>query len=234
MQPPPLSAIIGCSSGIGRALLELHRARGLPFVAFSHKPESCGLEGVVPLDLRAPEAAHAALEKSFAQNGPFSRVFLVSGTGDLEPDLAPAAAVSTISLNCSGFATAAYTACSHFEKSGAGQLIAVTSVAAIRGGSTSPSYHASKAFQSSLLEGLRCRYARKGLPIYVTEIRAGFVDTALMKADKPFWVATPETAARQILRHASYGTSVAYVTARWRLVGALLYWMPRFLHARIG
>jgi hypothetical protein len=38
------------------------------------------------------------------------------------------------------------------------------------------------------------------LPIVVTDVQPGFVDTAMAKADTLFWVASPQKAARQIPR----------------------------------
>ena len=38
------------------------------------------------------------------------------------------------------------------------------------------------------------------LPIYTTDVRPGFVRTAMAKADKMFWISSKEKAARQIFR----------------------------------
>lgn len=228
------SAIIGSSTGIGRALVEIHREQGIECIAFSSSPEK--LEGFLTfqLDLTNVEEASKVFQQAFDQFPNIENIFLISGTGEpeLEPDYT--IAESTLSLNCRGFTLAAYSAASYLEKRGSGQLLAVTSVAAIRGGSQSLSYNASKAYQSSLLEGLRCRMAKTGKPIAVTEIRAGFVDTAMMKADKPFWIATANQAAEAILAACRSRKELIYVLGRWRVIGWVLRMMPTFIYKKIG
>lgn len=228
------SAIIGSSTGIGRALAEAHRASGLECVALSRNPASLAGFPAFALDLTDERQAAGVFEKAFAQYPGIETIFLVSGTGDIEATPSYQTASATIELNCAGFTLAAYQAARHLEGRGAGRLVAVTSVAAIRGGSQSLSYNASKAYQSSLLEGLRCRFTRLGLPITVTEVRAGFVDTAMMKAEKPFWVATADQAARAILSASRTRKELVYVPARWRLIGWLLRLLPSSLYKRIG
>ena len=62
----------------------------------------------------------------------------------------------------------------------------------------------------------------------VTDIQAGFVDTAMAKGEGEglFWVAPVETAARQIVAAIRRKRSHAYVTRRWRLVAWLLRILP--------
>ena len=53
-----------------------------------------------------------------------------------------------------------------------------------------------------------------GLPIVVTDIRPGFVDTAMAKGEGLFWVASPHKAARQIYRAIERKAKHACVTRR--------------------
>jgi len=231
------TVIIGCSSGIGKALLDLYVEQGIPVVAASHKPEAIAVNSpkvkLVELDLKNQETVENQLSELFSISN-IATVHLVSGTGHLNPELATDLALDTTSLNCDGFSRAALATARYFQKRGHGHLVAVTSVAAIRGGSIVPSYNASKAYQSSFLEALRCKFQQAKLPIQITEIRAGFVDTAMMKTDKAFWVATPEKAARQILAATKTKQSIVYVSRRWVIIGKLLSIMPKFIYNRIG
>ena len=228
------AAIIGSSTGIGCALANLLRENAVETVLFTRFPEA--LEGFhsYSLDLTRETEAHELLSRALSEHPSIETVYLVSGTGDGEktPDIETAK--TTISLNCTGFTIAAYRAMDHFETQGGGQLIAVTSVSAIRGGSESLSYNASKAYQSSLLEGLRCRAAKRGTSITVTEIRAGFVDTSMMKAENSFWIATPRQAAEAIFAASRSKKEMVYVLARWRFLAWILSLLPRFLYKRIG
>lgn len=231
------SVIIGCSSGIGKALLDLHIEQNLPVIAASHKPESITVNSpnveLVKLDLKNQETVENQLSELFSIPN-IATVHLVSGTGHLNPELATDLALDTTSLNCDGFSRAALASARYFQKQGHGHLIAVTSVAAIRGSSIVPSYNASKAYQSSFLEGLRCKFQNSKLPVHITEIRAGFVDTAMMQTDKAFWVASPEKAARQIFATTKTKRSIVYVSKRWIIIGMLLRIMPKFIYNRIG
>ena len=232
------SIIIGCSSGIGKALLDLHIEQNLPVIAASHKPESITTTAdnveVVELDLTKQDVVEDQLTYLFANRNNISTVYLVSGTGFPNPELETDVALETIELNCNGFVQASLATARYFQTQGNDQLIAVTSVAAIRGSSGGPSYNASKAFQSSFLEGLRCKFKKSKLPIHITEIRAGFVDTDMIKTDEPFWVASPEKAAKQIFATTKTKKSIVYISKRWEIIGVLLNILPKFIYNRIG
>jgi short-subunit dehydrogenase len=73
-----------------------------------------------------------------------------------------------------------------------------------------------------------------GCSIAVTEVKPGFVDTAMMKPHRPLpavvrrlFVASPEKAARQILRAVEKRKMHAYITKRYGLVAAVLKLLPR-------
>lgn len=48
------------------------------------------------------------------------------------------------------------------------------------------------------MDGLRNKIAKLGVPITITDIQPGFVDTAIAQGEGLFWVASPEQAAKQI------------------------------------
>jgi short-subunit dehydrogenase len=165
---------------------------------------------------------------------PVDYVYLCAGTGHPNPNLLWKLEDETIRVNALGFAALASSAMSFFLKQGHGHLVGITSVAAVRGSSVAPAYGATKAFESHYLESLRLRARRSGAAVFVTEIRPGFVDTAMMKTDHPFWVSSPAMAARQIAAAAEARKSVAYVTRRWRLVVWLLRLLPNMIYARLA
>jgi hypothetical protein len=49
----------------------------------------------------------------------------------------------------------------------------------------------------------------------------------MMMAARPFWVASPEVAARQILRAVRKRAKHTYITRRWTIVAWLLKLLPR-------
>ena len=129
-------------------------------------------------------------------------------------------------MNVAGFTAIAVAAMRHFEARRGGHLVGLSSLAALHGHGDAPAYGASKAYVSRYLQALRHRVAARKLAIVITEIRAGFVDTAMAKGDGLFWVAPVETAARQILVAIRRKRPIAYVTRRWRLVAWLLRILP--------
>ena len=133
----------------------------------------------------------------------------------------------TLLVNITGFVSMAQAAMRHFLRQGHGHLVGISSIAALRGSGGGAAYAASKAFQSIYLDGLRDLARLRRLPIKVTEAQPGFVDTAMMKAARPFWAASPEVAARQILRAVRRRAKHAYITRRWAIVAWLLKLLPR-------
>jgi len=106
-------------------------------------------------------------------------------------------------------------------------------VAALRG-NPAAAYAASKAFQTVYLDGLRDLARQSGYPIAVTEVQPGAVDTAMLKPDHPLpalirrlFVASPEKAARQILRAIQKRKKHAYITKRYAPVAFILKLLPR-------
>ncbi len=121
----------------------------------------------------------------------------------------------------------------HFLSKGSGHLVGISSIAAIRGDDTAPAYNASKAFISNYMAGLRKKISKARLPIVVTDVQPGFVDTAMAKGDGLFWVASPQKAAHQIYTAIEKKKKHVYVTKRWKLIGWLMKIMPEFIYNRM-
>ena len=115
-----------------------------------------------------------------------------------------------------------------FKKQGYGHLVAVSSVAGVRGNRHVPAYFASKAFLNNYLESLWLKGKRSKAEIYVTDIIPGFVDTDLALG-KTFWMAPVDKAVHQIHKAIKHKKRRAYITRRWRWVALIL----RILPARI-
>jgi short-subunit dehydrogenase len=73
-----------------------------------------------------------------------------------------------------------------------------------------------------------------GLPIAVTDVRPGFVDTAMGQSPQRFWVASPELAAEQIYTAIRRRKHRAYITRRWILVAWLMRLLPDWLYRRLA
>ena len=233
--------IVGASSGIGKELARLlagdkfrvgitGRRLELLEELKSQNPDNFAISN---FDIREPENAVEKLEMLTAELGGLDLIIISSGTGDINPGLDFGIEKNTIDTNVTGFTCVADWAFNYFRNQGHGHLVAISSIAGIRGSAEGPAYNASKAYQINYLEGLRQKARKSKLPIYITDIRPGLVDTGMAKGDGLFWVMPVEKAARQIHKAITKRKRVATVTRRWRFVAMLLKIMPRSIYERM-
>ncbi len=233
--------IIGASSGIGKALAEI----------LSKEDYTLGLTGrrvnllddlanTLPnkaitkeMDVSDPLKAKQQFEELIGVLGNVDLVIVSAGTGHHNPELEPALELETINTNVSGFTTIAGAAYNHFKKNKKGHLVGISSILTLRGNAGAPAYNASKAFMSNYMEGLRLKALKENLDIHITDIRPGYVDTAMAEGDHMFWVAPPEKAAKQIVDAIKSNKSCAYITKRWRLIAWLMRIAPNFLYKKL-
>ncbi len=233
--------VIGASSGIGRALaVRLSRdgyrigvvARRADLLA-QLQTELSGPCVIKTVDVSQPDLAMPLLHELIDELRDVDLFIVNAGTGSENAALAWAPERDTIAVNVLGFAAMVNVAVAHLEKRGSGHLVGISSIAALRGIGGAPAYAASKAFVSNYLQGVRYRFNKMNLPIVVTDVQPGFVDTPMAKGEKLFWVASPETAARQIVAAIRVRRKHVYVTRRWRLVAWLMRIVPDALYARL-
>lgn len=178
------------------------------------------------IDLIDPEASIATFEGLASELGGVDLVVVSSGVGHENAALDWPPEAETVEVNVAGFTAIAVAAMRHFEERGRGHFVGLSSLAALHGHGDAPAYGASKAYVSRYLQSLRHRVAARKLPVVVTDIQAGFVDTAMAKGEGLFWVATADEAARQIATAIRRKRRHAYVTRRWRLIAWLLRVLP--------
>ncbi|NTW81936.1 MAG: SDR family NAD(P)-dependent oxidoreductase [Chlorobiaceae bacterium] len=229
--------IIGATSGIGRALATLYVAEGWAAgitgrrkVLLDELSEQLGGNVLARvMDVADTTGARRLFDELVASMGGVDLVIISAGTGYLDPFIPWETEMETVQTNVTGFASIAHAAFEMFRRQGYGHLAGISSIAAVRGG-PAPAYNASKAFVSRYLEGLRCVASSRNLPIYVTDILPGFVDTAMAKGEGLFWIASPERAARDIFNAIGKKKRRVWITGRWRFVALLLQFMPERLY----
>lgn len=237
----PGAIIIGASSGIGAALARRLSAHGYKVGLAARRVELLEqLRSELPnpafikaLDVSQPEPAMQALQDLAREMGDVELYVVNAGVGFLNPHLDWSKERQTIDVNVLGFAAMVNVAVQALEVRGSGHIVGISSLAALRGGRAAPAYHASKAFVSNYLEGVRQRCQHRKLAITVTDIQPGFVDTPMAQSPHLFWVASAARAAEQIYAAIRGRKRHAYITKRWRLVAWLVKGLPAALYQRM-
>jgi short-subunit dehydrogenase len=233
--------IVGASSGIGKSLAKtLARdgyqlglaARRLPLL-LDLQQEIGSQARIKQIDVTDTQDAISRLSELVQEMDGVNLIVICAGTGFENPELDWDKENKTIAVNVAGFTAIANAAIHFFLKNGSGHLVNISSIAALRGSGSAPAYNASKAFESIYLDGLRHKIARLGLPITITDIQPGFVDTAMAQGEGLFWVASPEKAASQIYQAIQAKKKHAYITKRWRLIAWLLKFAPDSVYYRL-
>jgi short-subunit dehydrogenase len=232
--------VVGASSGIGRELAVVFSRNGYTVGLTARRLHLLEeLKDILPgptlckqMDISDHSKAMRLLQEMIEEMGGLDLIIICAGIGFINPDLNWAKEKQTIEVNVTGSTALANVAFRHFEQVGRGHLVGISSLAALRGNRKAPAYNASKAFMSNYLEGLRNRALKAGLPIVVTDIQPGLVDTVMAQGEGLFWVAPPEKAARQIYKTIQRKAKRAYVTKRWRLVAWLLKVLPDSIYAK--
>ena len=215
--------IVGATSGIGNALAKILAENEYKIgITGRRKIELETLKKTKPKNFSisafdcTTENNTQKLTELVTKIGGLDLLVLSSGIGDLNKKLEFKKENSTNQLNVIAFTEIVGWAFNYFEKQGKGHLVAISSIAGLRGSRMAPAYNASKAYQINYLEGLRQKAMSSKKQIYITDIRPGFVDTDMAKGDGQFWVATKVKAAKQIYGLIKRKKSVGYVTKRWQ------------------
>ena len=153
-----------------------------------------------------------------------------SGVGFINPKLEWNEEEQSINTNVLGV-TKLYTLTYNlFKKQQFGHLVGISSIASLRGNRAAPVYFASKAYQKAYLESLYIKTKSiQSKKVFITDIRPGFVDTAMALGDGIFWLVPLEKAVKQIHTAIKKKKRVAYISKRWRLIALVLKIAPAWL-----
>ena len=228
--------IVGASSGIGYELAVQLAALGYQLGLMARREERLNeLSNLLPgdhfvqvTDLTDADSARAQLASLITQMGDVELIVVNSGVGASEKKLDWAVESEMIDVNVRGFTAMSMDAMNYFVQRGGGHLVGVSSIAAHFSGGLSLTYNASKAFVSSYLNGMRSRAARSRLPITITTVEPGFIDTPMLET-KPVWTVPVEKAVAQIVKAIINKKDHVYITKRWVVVAGMFYILPSWL-----
>ena len=232
--------IIGASSGIGRELARILTKNNYIVGITSRREnllmelqkENPGQYIYKAFDIRDLSKTAKSLRELIKELGGLDLFVISSGIGYINPELDAEPEFQTIDTNITAFTDLVTFAFRYFRDHKGGHLVGITSLGGLRGNKSAPAYNASKAYQSNYLEGLRQKARSLEIPIFVTDIKPGFVATDMAKGDRLFWVASPGKAALQIYRAIRLKKRKAYITKRWRLYAILLKIFPGWIYEK--
>ena len=228
--------IIGASSGIGYELAVQLATRGYQLGLMARRQERLaelndrlpGQHFIQVTDLIDADMARTQLAALIEQMGDVELIVVNSGVGASEKILDWTIQSEMIDVNVRGFTAMSMDAMNYFVQRGGGHLVGVSSIAAHFSGGLSLTYNATKAFVSNYLNGMRSRASRSGLPITITTVEPGFIDTPMLQS-KPMGTASVEKAVTQIIKAILAKKSHVYITRRWVIVAGLFYILPNWL-----
>ena len=232
--------ILGASSGIGRALSDRYIVAG-HIVGISARRTEILQEMAAEkdnvyyetVDVQQPELCVDRLRQLIQRMGGLDLFILCTGIGSMNATLDREIEQSTIRTNVVGWTAVVDEIFQFFRHQGHGHIAAISSIASLRGLGPAPSYSATKAYQAHYLESLHQLALASGAPIYVTNIRPGFVNTPLLAhPEKFFWVVPLGRAADQIIFALARKKSTVTVTRRWKLIVPILLSLPNWIIAK--
>lgn len=228
--------VIGASSGIGREIAKLLMKDGWTVGVAARREDmlkELNAAAVEQIDV-TKEDATMRLQTLISQLGGMDLFFYASGIGKQNRELQEDIELATMQTNGIGFTRMIGEAYRFFAAQGSGHIAAITSIAGTKGLGPAPSYSATKAMQNSYLQALEQQAKSRGLNIRFTDIRPGFVDTALLSGDYHYpMMLKPEKVAKEIIDAINHHHHIRVIDWKYRLLTALWRRIPRWLWRRI-
>ena len=241
--------IVGASSGIGLEVARLLLTEGWhlgvaarreePLLAL--KQEAPGRVEVMTIDVTQPDADQRLLTL-INRIGGMNLYFHASGIGKQNRTLESDIELRTTETNALGFTRMIGAAFRYFANlpSIAGKepeerhIAAITSIAGTKGLGPAPSYSATKAMQNVYLQALEQQAHQRGLDIRFTDIRPGFVDTALLNGTFKYpMIMKPEAVARDIVSSIYGKRHVRVIDGRYRVLTFFWRLIPNWIWRRL-
>ena len=228
--------VIGASSGIGREVALLLMKEGWTVGVAARRVDrlqELHATAMEQIDVTQEEAT-VRLQSLISRLGGMDLFFYASGIGKQNRELKAEIELATLETNGLGFTRMIGEAYRYFAERGRGHIAAITSIAGTKGLGPAPSYSATKAMQNVYLQALEQQANARGLKIRFTDIRPGFVDTALLDGDFHYpMMLKPERVAQEILYAINHHLHIRVIDWKYRLMTAFWRRIPRWLWRRI-
>lgn len=232
--------IIGATSGIGEEIAKIYIAQGWQVGVAGRREEALTvLAATAPAQVKtqvidvtsadAPEQLQSLIEKL----GGMDLFLLSSGIGSQNVKLEPEIELNTARTNVEGFIRMVTAAYRFFKEQGSGHLAVISSVAGTKGLGSAPAYSATKRFQNTYIDALAQLARMERLSIQFTDIRPGFVATALLKNRKYPLLMRADSTAQHIVKALANKKRVAIIDTRYAILVFFWQLIPRWLWERL-
>lgn len=232
--------IIGATSGIGEEIAKIYIAQGWQVGVAGRREEALTvLAATAPAQVKtqvidvtsadAPEQLQSLIEKL----GGMDLFLLSSGIGSQNVKLEPEIELNTARTNVEGFIRMVTTAYRFFKEQGSGHLAVISSVAGTKGLGSAPAYSATKRFQNTYIDALAQLARMERLSIQFTDIRPGFVATALLKNRKYPLLMRADSTAQHIVKALTNKKRVAIIDTRYAILVFFWQLIPRWVWERL-
>lgn len=241
--------IIGASSGIGRAVASLLVEKGWRVAVTARRSDALdelrvmyGADRVttMAMDVTKLEATKT-LDTLISEFGSPDLFFYASGIGGQNRELDIAKELDIINTNSMGMVRVVDHFVNHvrqsevYNKKNKAHIAVITSVAGTRGIGSAPAYSASKAMQSEYITALSQLCHMESIPAKFTDIRPGFVKTAILNPNKHYpMLISVERAAQHIYRGLVRKRRVLIFDWRFKLLVLFWHLIPRFVWERLS
>lgn len=235
--------IVGATSGIGQEIARLHAARGDEIYISARDKEELS-RSVADLKIRGAADVHSgaydlskveqvtSLRKDADKKlGLPLKIYLAAAMSGDYPDVAmdEGAVAKLYQANAAGPIALLNGYLKDFAKRGKGQIIGLSSVAALKGKGNNPVYAGSKAALNVYLEGLRNGFKTRG--VEVLTVYPGFTDTGLTFGMKGLmFLQSPQLAAADIVKAADKKKDILYTPRIWWLIIMIFKHLPGFVY----
>jgi NADP-dependent 3-hydroxy acid dehydrogenase YdfG len=228
--------IVGASSGIGLEVARLFIQRGWTVGVAARRLDllqTIGAADVEQIDVTCVDAPKKLMQLVDRLGG-MDLFFYASGIGKQNRELTPDIELATVETNGLGFTRMIGCAYRFFAQQGRGHIAAITSIAGTKGLGPAPAYSATKAMQNVYLQALEQQANARKLDIRFTDIRPGFVDTALLSGSFHYpMMLKPQAVAREIVSAIEHHKHIRVIDWKYRILTAVWRRIPRCIWRRI-
>lgn len=233
---------MGASSGMGNAVSRLLLKDGWTVGVAARRTEPLkALAQAYPgkvftekIDVTTEDAGRRLQELIDRTNG-MDLYFHAAGVGWQNHSLEEDKELRTVATNSLGFTRLVGVAYRHFASKGKGHIAIISSIAGTKGLGAAPAYSATKAFDNVYIQALEQQAGMRHLNIRFTDIRPGFVKTALLNdgTSYPLLMDT-EKVAREIVKSIYKHRHVRVIDWRYRILTFFWRLLPDWLWRRLN